>query len=163
MGACLVLLVTLALIICPPAPPRWGPLGTVGCTGCLKKKIHVVVSFFQCHILLCLWLGVLFLSPVCAWGCLNYDWLLRVKLCDVTWANLEVQWCLQGSLTLSLSVPFPFCFTYNSLLCNPDLSVELCASYDLAPSQSKLAQLVENQSRKKKHFFSAVLVSWLFF
>lgn len=94
-------------------------------------------------------------------GVRNYDCLLRLKLCDTAWASLEVQGCLQGSLTPSLSVPFPSCFTYNSLLCDPDLSVELCASYDLAPSQGKLAQLVEKQPSEKEHFFSAVLVSWL--
>lgn len=58
-------------------------------------------------------------------GVINYDWLLRVNLRDMAWASLEVQWCLQGSLTPSLSVLFPSCFTYNSLLCSPDLSVEL--------------------------------------
>lgn len=95
-------------------------------------------------------------------GVMNYNWLLRVKLHDTAWASLEVQWCLQGSLTPSLSVPFPSLLP--TILCFAILTSLLswlCAFYDLAPSQGKLAQLVENQSREKKHFFSAVLVSWL--
>lgn len=138
-------LVMLALIICSPASPRWEHLCTVCLTGCLKKKIHTVVLFFQHHILLCLWLGVLFLSPVYAWGC--YELWLVAKGKATAWSRLEVQWCLQGSLTPSLSVQFPCLLP--TILCFATLTSLLSwlgASYDLAPSQDKLAQLVENQS-----------------
>lgn len=82
-------------------------------------------------------------SPVYAWEC--YDCLLlRLKSMWQAWASLEVWLYLQGSSTL------PFCpIFFSSTLCLAILTSLLswlCAFSDLAPSQCKLAQIVENQS-----------------
>lgn len=101
-------------------------------------------------------------SPVYAWEC--YDCLLlRLKSMWQAWASLEVWLYLQGSSTL------PFCpIFFSSTLCLAILTSLLswlCAFSDLAPSQCKLAQIVENQSsgtgKTLLFFFPFCVRRWL--